>query len=230
MSSLRQSHLDRAEIVLPNPGLVENSADAEHCVHACFQMLFRTNRGATVPSFADLDLMMDKVPGKYTWEYALLGSMANSGFDVKIIWEIDVEHLAADPAAFLIKHYGPTVGQEYIDNSDLPSVQRGAVALQRSHATIERRSPDVADVVRLLQDGYYLTATINQRVLQADPGYVAHSIVIYGASRRGIRIHNPGPPATEASEITWDLFEKAWAYPTSAARNIMAVRPRYDEE
>lgn len=214
------------ELLLPDPGLVRNSSDSEHCVHACFQMIFRSRTGAAVPSFEELDRLMSKTPGKYTYEYGLLADMPSFEFDTRIIWTLDLQAMSDDPAKYFLCHYGPEVGAETVANTDLNAVANSATKLLYSSVRIENRSPDAGDLVALIAEGFYCTLTINQRVLQADPGYVAHSILVYGASNRGVRIHNPGPPATAATEITWAMLEKAWAYPDESARNIMALRPR----
>ena len=218
----------RLEHRLLDPGLVLNCSTGEHCVHACFQMVFRTRLGCGVPSFSELDSLMGGIPGKYRWEHGLIAEMPKFGFDVSIIWSFDLERLATNPSAALIEHYGPVVGQETIDKSDMITVAAGAERLLSSSALIERRSPSSADLRQILSNGYYVLLTINQRTLQADPGYVAHNVFVFGYSPRGVLIHNPGPPATCGSEIAWDLMEKAWAYPDDRARNIMAFRPSQD--
>ncbi len=213
------------EMTLPDPGLVLNSADAEHCVHACFQMLYRTRGGYAVPSFADLDDSFGKVPGKYTYEFNLLVDMADTGFEVEVVWALNMESLRDDPAAEFVRHFGEEVGGEYIANTDLTLLSSHARRMAKSQVVRHVRPATQADVFRYLSEGFYLMATINQRVLQADPGYVAHSIFVYGASKRGIRFHNPGPPATASSEITWDLFEQAWCDGGPQVANLLAFRP-----
>lgn len=219
--------IDRKQnIILDDPGLVENSERAEHCVHACFQMVFRTLRGGSVPSFIELDQLMNKRPGKYTYEFALLAEMPSRGFETHIIWALDLSELNADPAAFLFRHYGPEVGKVTTANTDLNQLSVDAKLLAASKSvSILQRPASRADVVNLITEGFYLICTVNQRVLQADPGDVAHNILVFGFSSRGVRIHNPGPPSVSAAEIAWDLFDRAWAFPSDRARNLLAFRP-----
>lgn len=218
------------DILLTDPGLVVNSEDEEHCVHACFQMIFRTKTGGNVPSFAELDILMQKMPGKYTWEYGLLGEMGQYGFETEVVWTLDLELLRDDPESCILQHFGKTVGGEYVANTDLSIVSGQAARLLQSKAHIQTRVPELPDVLDFLTQGFYITVTINQRILQADPGYAAHSIFIYGAGPRGIRVHNPGPPASRSSEIPWDLFDKAWSFPDESVRNIMALRPNFTQQ
>jgi hypothetical protein len=216
---------DKVNILLDDPGLAENSELAEHCVQACFQMIFRTKRGGEVPSFGELDRLMNKRPGKYTYEFALLAEMPARGFETRIVWGFDLHRLISDPAQFLLEHYGPAVGAETIRNTDLKQLQQDAARLVDSKSVvIEKRPATRDDLTKYIREGFYVMCTVNQRVLQADPDYVAHNILVFGYSNRGVTIHNPGPPSVKAAEITWDLFDRAWAYPSGAARNILAFR------
>ncbi|QDK82617.1 hypothetical protein EXU85_30010 [Spirosoma sp. KCTC 42546] len=213
------------EVKLFDPGLVENSKTAEHCVHACFQMLLRTRPGQEVYSFKTLDQIMHKVPGKYTFEYNLVAEMPNLGFKTEIIWEFDLYKLSIDPEKFFLDLLGEEVGKVTIDKSDLETLKLDAKKLNESgEVNIQKRPATFEDIKSKLLDGYYLLCTINQRVLQADPGYVAHTILVFGFNDRGVIIHNPGPPSNAAAEIPWDLFDKSWAYPNANARNILAFK------
>lgn len=177
-----------------------------------------------MPSFDDLDKSMRKVPGKYTWEHGLVSEMPSLGFDVQIYWNFDLEKLAVDTENYLLSFYGAEVGRTTIENSVVADVADGARRLLESEAAITIGTPDFAKIREMIDHGYLVLATVNQRVFQSDPGYVAHNVLIFGYSSRGIIMHNPGPPATRASEVTWDLFDRAWSFPDTTARNLMAFR------
>lgn len=214
-------------IALKDPGLVENSEDAQHCVHACFQMVFRSRIGGGVPSFSELDSLLNKIPNRYTWEHGLLAEMPARGFDTRVVSAMSVLGLANDPHRHIVDFYGDQVGQIYVRYSDLSTVRQGAARLLAAKdVTVEERCPDREDLVDFLRRGYYLILTVNQRTFQADIGYAAHNVLVYGASARGPLIHNPGPPATAASEIAWELLDKAWSCPTARSRSIIAIRPQ----
>jgi hypothetical protein len=216
------------EILLDDPGLVENAADGTACFHACIQMAMRLKKTADVPSFQDMDQMMRRAPGKYAWEYALLSELIRRNFAVKFIQNFDLQKFVEEPEGYLLEFYGQEAGKIQIENSDLDTVVEDAknfLECASNHRCLEQRTPSLDDVKGLLRQGYLLIPLINQRILQADPGYAAHYIVIFGFSDRGVRIHNPGPPATRASEIDWTLFERAWSSPQESARNLIAIRP-----
>ncbi|MGX5858285.1 hypothetical protein ACWKW6_31805 [Dyadobacter jiangsuensis] len=168
---------------------------------------------------------MHKVKGKYTFEYNLVAEMPKLGFKTEIIWEFDLLRLSTDPENFFLESYGEEVGAVIIENSDLDILKGDARRLHESEdVTFIQRHATFEDIKSRISEGYYLLSTINQRVLQADPGYAAHTILIYGFNDRGVIIHNPGPPSNESAEIPWDLFDKSWAYPDEHARNILAFK------
>jgi hypothetical protein len=215
------------EITLPNPGLVENDEDGTSCFIACSQMTLRTRKGGRVPSFPELDQVIHRKPGKYSWEYGMLTYFGDNGFDVKFVSSFDLERLVEEGNSYMYEYFGKEAAEDQISNSDMPQAIADVRAFLRSTGVdIQKRVPQRSDISGLLDQGFYLIPYVNQRILQADPGYVAHTIFVYGYSERGVRAHNPGPPATEASEIAWDLFIKAWSSPEEDARLLFAVRPR----
>ncbi len=189
-------------------------------------MIFRTRIGGGVPSFDELSALMHKRVGKYTYEFALVADMPNRGFETKVIFDLDLDSLASDPTAFLVRHFGREVGPQIIANTDLDQLKADSAVLAAARGiTIERRPAIREDIPHLIKEGFYLLATVNQRVLQADSGYSAHTIFIYGCSPRGVIVHNPGRPGLRGVEISWGLFDRSWAFPDEGARNILAFRP-----
>jgi hypothetical protein len=210
-----------------NPGLVPNGPDGKSCFLSCSQMLFRTLPGIRVPSFAELDELLHRKEGEFSWEYPLLNYFAGVGFEVRYFSTFNLHRFVEEGNPYMYEYFGPEAAENQIKNSDIDQARADTKAfLSDLHVEIIPAVPQLADIRSLLQGGFYLIPYVNQKILQADEGYVAHTVFIYGFSPRGVRIHNPGPPATEASEIAWPLFEKAWSSPTAGARILFAARPR----
>jgi hypothetical protein len=189
-------------------------------------MLFRTQPGIRVPSFAELDAVLHRKAGEFSWEYPLLNYFADAGFDVRLISAFNLQRFVEEGDAYMYEYFGPEAAENQIRNSDMRRARADTKAFLASlRVTIVPAVPQLADIRSLLLDGFYLIPYVNQRILQADDGYVAHTIFAYGFSPRGVRMHNPGPPATEASEIAWPLFEKAWSSPTAGSRILFAAKP-----
>ena len=213
------------EARLRDPGLVQNDESGMRCLHACVQMAFRAATGLAIPTFERLAQVLNAPEGKYAWSYPLLTFMKKEGFEVKMVEMFDVVQFTERPEKYLIEFLGTEVGEDQIKNSALDRVVEDAKTMIDSGVQIELREPTKKDVVNFIADGYYVIPPVNQRVLQADQGYVGHAIFVFGVSERGIRFHNPGPPSTADSEIAWSLFEKAWAFPDAKAKNLFAVKP-----
>jgi hypothetical protein len=218
------------EIVNMNPGLVLNGPDGTSCFLACSQMLLRTSPGRGVLSFAELGKLIHKAHGQYSWEYGAFAAFADMGFQVRIITTFDLRRLCDEGNSYMYEYFGKEAAEDQIQHSDMEQVFRDVrLFLEKSSVCIEKRVPQLKDVGKLLSEGFYLIPYVNQRILQADPGYVAHTIFVYGFSERGVRMHNPGPPATENTEIAWTLFDKAWSSPREASRILFAAKPPLED-
>jgi hypothetical protein len=214
------------EILNYNPGLVPNDSDGKSCFLACSQMILRTKPGTRVLSFEELGAVIHRRSGEYSWEYAMLTFFSQNGFEVKFISKFDLRRLCDEGNKYMYEFFGTEAAEDQIRNSNMTQALDDArLFLQSSGVQTLCKVPQLADIKQMLNDGFYLIPYVNQRIFQADEGYVAHTILIYGCSSRGVRMHNPGPPATEASEISWKLFEKAWSSPNVDARILFAVRP-----
>ena len=212
------------EVTLQAPYFVPNTDDAEHCLQACASMVLSVLMPTQKFSFKELDEMSDKGEGKYTWPLRILVEFAKYGLGVSIIEPFDYVQFSNDPERYLVRQFGEEVGRDQIVNSDLPSVVRAAeVIISHPLIRVTTRIPTKDDIYELLGRGAYIICNVNQRVLQGDPGYVGHFIVIYGANDQGCLIHNPGPPAKKAEVIEWKLFDAAWSYPSDNARNLMGI-------
>lgn len=214
------------EFNLPNPGLVENDSDGTSCFLACIQMIMRRKNGGEVYSFKKLSEIIRRKEGEYSWEYGMLAKLADMNFSVKFISTFDLKRFCEDTIPYMYEYFGDEAAKDQIENSNMNNaVEDSRLFLGNKNSDIDRRIPEREDITSLIKNGYYLIPYVNQKIFQADPGYVAHTVLLYGFSDRGVRMHNPGPPATEASEIAWDLFEKAWSSPSRDSRILMAIKP-----
>jgi len=186
----------------------------------------RTKNGARVYSFDEMDAIQKRKPGFYSWEYALLEKLSLEGYFCKIISTFSIERFIREGAAYMIEYFGQDAAKDQLDHTEdlQTAIDFARHYLSSAAAQYEERIPDLEDVRRAIDDGFYLIPTINQRILQADSGFAMHSVFIYGYSERGLRVHNPGPPSTESSEITWDMFDKAWSSPSESSRQLILVK------
>lgn len=214
------------EILLTNPGLVENAPDETSCYLSCIQMVMRTKNGGRVYSFDEMDDIQKRPKGCASWEFALLQHLAREGFDCVMIAAFSLARFVKEGEAYLNEFYGKEAAAYMLDHTDDLSVviDFARQFLEYPQAKYEERVPTLDDVRKAIDEGFYIIPMINQRILQADPGVAMHSVLIYGYSNRGVRFHNPGPPSTEASEITWEMFDKAWSSPQESSRQLILMK------
>jgi hypothetical protein len=214
------------EVRLKDPGLVENAQDGMSCLLACIQMAMRTHNGGQVYSFDHINKVMNRKPGKYSWEYGILSDLAQNGYYIEIYNLFDVAAFVEKGADYLIQFYGPVNGQDQIIHSDLPQVVEDArTYLKMSSITRHLKVPRADDLKEAIDRGYYAIVAINSQMLQGRDGIDSHVVFVYGYSSRGIIYHNPGFPSTCASEMPWSVLERVWNRPTEETREMYIIKP-----
>jgi hypothetical protein len=208
---------------LNDPGLVPNSADGEHCVHACVQMICRGLNLDRIPTFAQLDAIMDKKPGYYSWSYGIMNSLSTQGVSVETIQALDFHEFLKNPKKALIDFFGEEIGMNQFTNSDIPSLLRPIRRLLKNpQIKMDNRIPTFDDIKNYIDKGMYVKCYVNYYTLNGLKGYSGHAVLVYGYTDRGLLIHDPGPPAVEARKVNYKLFERAWGYPNDRARELYA--------
>ena len=203
--------------------LFENTPDNTHCFQASLKMILKYFLPERDFSFEELDRITAKREGLWTWPFAGVLWMQENGFEVKNIDSFDIQRFIEEGGQYIIDEYGKEVGDAQIKNSDIGQERRlGKEFLDRVETEV--RVPEKEDIQSLMNDGYLVTVNVNSRALNGREGYSGHGIVITGFDESGFRINNPGPPAIGNHEVSYDLFEKAWAYPNDKAKNILAFR------
>lgn len=189
-------------------------------------MIMRTKNGSPVLSFDELSKIIRRKEGEYSWEYRILSYLACNGFYVKYISNFDFSKFIENCRSYMYEYFGEEAAEDQISHSNMEfAVEDAKEFTNCPNSLIFSRTPSKTDIMALIDDGYYLIPFVNQRIFQADDGYVAHSVLVYSYSERGVRMHNPGPPATEATEVAWELFLKAWSSPSEQARILIAAKP-----
>lgn len=200
-----------------------NTPDATHCRQASLKMVIEHFYPERVLTFDELDVITHKVPDEWTWQMAGLLWLQENGFEVIDIEGFDFERFIAEGGEYLKAEFGEEVALEQIAHSNIES-EREISKRFLEKVNFEKRSPGYEDVTRFLDNGYLLTADINQSALLGEEGYVGHTVVIKGYDDAHVILNDPGPDALENFKVPRDLFMKAWAYPNEKALNLSAIR------
>lgn len=202
-----------------------NTPDDTHCFQACLKMAlkyFLPNRDF---SWRELDKMSAKKKNLWTWPIAAILNLKKLGFDIIVIENFNYERFANEGEDYLIEKYGKEVAEAQIKHSDIAQERKFARKLIKEFKLIERPAK-FTEIKKLISQGYIIICNVNSRILNNKKGYSGHFVVIVGIQDKKIIFHDPGLPASPNRDVSKKTFEKAWAYPSEDAKNIIALKLR----
>ena len=197
--------------------------DATHCLQAALKMVLKRFRPEHELSWAALDAITGKVEGYGTWPFAGLTWLQARGLHLTNVELMDNARFAAEGIAYLAELAGPEHVKSVDQGPDLKRVQaEAAVFVEKVHCEI--RIPTIDDVRRAVADGGLAICHVNSKALNGRDGYTGHFVVVKGFDRHGLVVHDPGPPGQANRKVSFEAFEKAWAYPKPAVKTLVIVR------
>ncbi len=214
-------------LMLEHPiNFVGNETDDLHCFQACIRMACQGLSGESL-SLEDADRMTGFEPGRQTWPFVGMLSLAEARYDVRSIEDFNPKHFITDPEAEIRRQAGDAeVGQHIIEVSDLGrEVDLVARCLAHPNVTFESRPARLDDLeAAVALPGTAAICNVNYNALADKPGYTGHFVLIESASRDGaMRIQNPGLPPIEDQEVSIDKFLAAWGYGSESMQNALII-------
>ena len=200
-----------------------NTPDDTHCFQASLKMVLKYFYPNEDYSWEELDKITAKVEGLWTWPTAGLIWLQEKGLEVKNIELFDYDKFIQKGGQYLVEQYGEEVGNEQTKHSDI----KQEIELTKKFVKIidtEKKIPELDDIKQLLLKNYVIIVNVNAKALNDESGYVGHFVVIKGIDDDGFMLNDPGLPGRENHRVSFELFEKAWAYPNEKAKNIMAFK------
>lgn len=194
-----------------------------HCFQACMKMLAKYYWPNKNYSWEELDCLSGKTKGLWTWIMAGSLWLINQGLEVRDIEIFDYNRFIEEKEKYLIFFYGEEAGKKQIKYSNLKQEIVYAKKFIEKNL-IEKRIPNKEDIIKLLKNNYLIVCSVNQQILNNKRGYIGHFVLITGFDDKGYILHDPGLPAFENRKVNYQTFEKAWAYPDSNIKNILAFR------
>ncbi len=206
---------------LSKPEFTANDPSNACCFHACMHMVMNGLGLTSIPTFSEIDTILQRKPGQYSWPYAMLPYLAQRGIKSHAISLFDTEKFVKHGASYLIEYMGEEATTVQLARCDLETVIEAASRFLTHHsATDEIRIPTIEDIKSYLLRGWYAMPMVNpRRLIQAD-GYAAHFILLYDFDANGVLYHDPGHPPRPEQHIGWDIFEYAWSSPDINAREV----------
>ncbi len=200
-----------------------NTGDGTHCFQAALMMALKHFEPARAFTYDELDRISQKLPGKWTWPTQAMLWLMDEGYELKLIEEFDYRAFAARGVDYLIEKCGVDVARVQEEMSDIPREQKIAARFA-AKAPLEYRLPTMDDVKRLVDEGWVVICNINASMLHHQEGYSGHFVVVLDVTDKEVVLHDPGLPPLPHYNVARDVFERAWAYPSAADKNLLAIR------
>lgn len=199
--------------------------DETHCFQACLRMMLKHFLPEREFTFRELDDISAKVEGLWTWPTAAALWLVDNGFEVRNVEAFNYREFEQEGGDYLLRHFGENVGRAQIDHGDIPQEVKLARFFNKKIVS-EVRIPDIADLRSCLDEGYIPCCNVNSCRLNGTDGYSGHFVIIVGYDEGSLFIHDPGLPGRQRLKVSNEVFEQAWAYPSSASKNYLAVKRR----
>jgi len=201
-----------------------NTPDGNNCFQAALRSVLKHFQPERDFTLQELEVITAKKDKEYwTWPYAGAAWMIDQGFEVKDIEIFDNGRFVAEGVAYLREFMGPEVANAQIAHADIEQERAlGKVFLEKVH--VQLAIPDRLALRKLLREGFLIICNINSSVLEKKAGYNGHFVVVTAMTDLTVTFHDPGPPGHENRRVSHSKFERAWAYPTQKAKNILAFR------
>ncbi len=200
-----------------------NTMDGKRCYQAALAMAINYFQPDSKIYPAQLDEVTNHTPGKWTWPTAGMLWLLENNYEIRLIEDFDYQEFAQRGADYIIDKAGPEVAEAQIRNSDVNQELEYAKKFAKLDL-VERRLPTFDDIKNLLADDYIVMCNVNSAALNQRPGYSGHFVVVFEIDEQNISMHDPGLPPKPNFQVSLEIFEKAWAYPSENEKNLLAVR------
>lgn len=203
-----------------------NTEGGTHCFQACLKMVLKYFEPTREFSWDELDIISAKHPGKWTWSMAGLLWLQDNGYDVTNIENFEYDEFSKAPVPYMTKMWGNEVAESAVIHTVISDEVEIAKQFDARVDTVYR-VPSIKDIREQLEEGKLIICNVNSNILYGQTGWTGHFVVIVGYDEKSLIVHDPGRAPGQANrELSYQQFEKAWAYPDENGKNLMAIRPK----
>ncbi len=200
-----------------------NTSDNTHCYQAALRMVLKYFFPNEEYSWEQLDKVTEKLENLWTWPMAGWIYLEKKGVEVIVIDPFDYKRFIKEGLGYIKNEYGDEVAKEQDAHA---SMQQGIFQSKTllTQTKVDCKIPTGEDIKNFLNAGYLVICNVNAKPLHNEVGYEGHSVVITGVDDKNFILNDPGLPSEERKIVSFEIFEKAWAYPNEKAKNITAFR------
>ncbi len=202
-----------------------NIKDGTYCWQAAIQMVLNTFSKTKQYTIEEVIKISGKKEGQWTWPTQTLLWLNKNNYETMLIEDFDYHEFAQNGLKYLESRYGNEVANAQSKMSDIHEQQELAKKFIPI-INIQKRPADKKDIIDLLEKGYLIITNINAAKLFNLNGYSAHFVLIFKADDKSIHLHDPGLPPKPNLKVSWEQFEKAWGYPSSRDKNLLAIKSK----
>ncbi|MEK7166740.1 MAG: hypothetical protein AAB874_08085, partial [Patescibacteria group bacterium] len=171
----------------------------------------------------ELDKFTAKVEDLWTWPTQALINLHNMGFEIVEMDDFSIDEFIKDGGDYMIRRYGKEVGEAQIIHSDIDQ-ERNIFANYIQLNLHQEILPTIDDIRKLIDQDYLVLCNVNSKTLNNESGYTGHFVVIFDYTSTHLILHDPGLPPSENRQVIFADFHRAWEYPDSRSKNLLAFR------
>lgn len=210
--------------MLYNIPFYKNLDDDTHCIQAALKIVLGFYNPEKEYSFEELNKITAHVPGKWTWQYAMVDWLGSNGFLAVAIEDFDTEEFVEKGEEYLKKHWKEEVfaTQKQFSNFSEERIY-AKKALQNKNVSLPNKIAKFADLEKYYEEEYIVIASINPKVLDGEEGYASHVVVVTDLNDKEITFHDPGLPPVESRKVSREKFAEAMGESTSSVIAIKKI-------
>ncbi|MEX0918742.1 MAG: hypothetical protein WDZ85_02125 [Candidatus Paceibacterota bacterium] len=203
----------------------KNTKDDTRCLPACWRMVLKYYLPNKNYPYHILDPLIGHKPKQWTWQSQGLLYLANLGFEVVNIENLDYKKFVRQGKKYLAQIWSKEVFEVQEKYSDLDNEQIQARKLIKNPLIkLINKKISISDIERYFYDGFLVMISINPYVLERKKGYASHLVLITAIEDNNITFHDPGLPPIKNRKVGRKTFIKAMSKPWKEDNNLIAVK------
>lgn len=189
------------------PPFYSNHEDNMRCMLASYGMIVEHFEGSP-QNWDELIKLTGYKPGVAAWTIKpiVIVTLLERGYTIRMIEAFDYKKYLEQGEPYIDEHFDEEAAVWVKENSNILKL-RNQIPTFLEHAEYEMRSPQLADIDQMLDDGMLVNVQLNSRKLNGKDGFVSHAIVVFDKDDKGYIAHDPGdPPGIQSRRIPRELM------------------------
>lgn len=183
----------------------QNHEDGMHCMLSVYRSLFEYFLDKKL-SWEEIEKLTGYVAGKAAWSVKILTYLSEY-FDIKMIEPFDYDRYIHDGEKYLSTVFNAEELEWQLNTSNLLDI-KPMIPEFLEKVKPEYRTPTIADIDNMLDDGRLVFVILNSKSLNDKKGYTAHAVLILSHDEDSYVFHDPGlPPKPNRKELKNKVFQ-----------------------